>query len=215
MVERPARDWLDWHRPYDDPESPLSRRLQIVRQRLREALDSRGPGAIRLVSMCAGQGRDVLGVLPSHARRDDVTATLAELDKRNARIAAAAAAAAGLAGVRVLQADAALTDAYAGIVPADIVLACGVFGNISDADIRRTVETLPSLCAPGATVLWTRGRFGDADVAQEIRAWFIAAGFEEVSFDAPDDVHYRVGVNRLVVTPPALERGARMFTFLR
>lgn len=215
MTDAVPPDWLDWHRPYDDPASPLSRRLRIVQQRLAEALDRRGPGAIRIVSMCAGQGRDVLGVLPSHPRRDDVTATLVEMDERNARIAAAAAEEAGLAGVRVRQADAALTDTYADIVPTDIVLACGVFGNISDADIRRTVETLPSLCAPGATVLWTRGRFGDVDVAQEIRVWFDAAGFEEVSFDAPDDVHYRVGVHRLVVTPPALEPGARMFTFLR
>jgi hypothetical protein len=157
----------------------------------------------------------VLGVLPSHARCGDVTVTLVELDARNARIAAAAAEEAGLTGVRVLQADAALTDTYAGIVPADIVLACGVFGNISDADIRRTVEALPSFCAPGATVLWTRGRFGEVDVAQEIRAWFAGAGFEEVSFDAPDDVHYRVGVNRLVGTPPPQRRGVRMFTFFR
>ena len=39
----------------------------------------------------------------------------------------------------VVTADAALTDAYAGLVPADIVLACGVFGNITDEDVDRTV----------------------------------------------------------------------------
>jgi hypothetical protein len=150
------RDWAEWHRPYDDPASLLSGRLRRVQDHLRVLLDRQPPGPVQLISLCAGQGRDVIGVLAGHQRGADVRARLVELDLRNVEYARRAAAAAGLDGVEVLAADAGLTDAYAGAVPAQIVVACGIFGNITDADIARTVFGLPGLCAPGAGVIWTR-----------------------------------------------------------
>ncbi len=76
------RDWLRWHEQYDDPESPLRQRLALVQSHLSDALFSAPPGPVRLVSLCAGQGRDVIGVLPRHPRRADVTAVLVEADSR-------------------------------------------------------------------------------------------------------------------------------------
>jgi hypothetical protein len=57
-----ARDWHAWHDEYDDPASSLSRRLVVVRRQVDAILRAR-PGPTRLVSMCAGDGRDVLPVL--------------------------------------------------------------------------------------------------------------------------------------------------------
>jgi hypothetical protein len=208
------RNWLEWHRPYDDPTSSLSRRLRVVQRLLREAIDAH-PGPIRLISMCAGQGRDVIPVLAEHPRRDDVAALLVELDPRNADAARAAARLAGLGRVTVRRDDAALTDNYAEATPADIVLACGIFGNISDADIENTVRHLPQLCAAGATVLWTRGRRPDHDLTPQIRRWFAESGFEEVAFEAPEDTHYTVGAHRLVGPPAPIESGLKLFTFIR
>jgi hypothetical protein len=71
-------------------------------------------------------------------------------------LARRAAQDAGLNGVQVVTGDASLTDAYVGAVPADLVLVCGVFGNISTEDIQRTIASLPQLCAVDATVIWTR-----------------------------------------------------------
>lgn len=193
----------------------MARRLAVVQQRLREAIDARPAGAIRLVSMCAGQGRDVIPVLAEHARGREVEALLVELDPRNAAAAEAGVRAAGLSKVRVLCGDAALTDSYEGAVPAEIVLACGIFGNITPEHIKRTVEHLPMFCAPGATVLWTRGRWKDNDPTDDIRRWFAEAGFEELSFDAPDDTPYSVGANRYVGPPRALEGGITLFEFFR
>lgn len=208
-------DWKAWHAPYDEPGSRLARRLATVQQRLREALDARPPGRIRLVSMCAGEGRDVIPVLASHDRGRDVDALLVELDPRNAAAAEAAARGASLSNVRVLVADAGLTENYADAVPPDIVLACGIFGNISDADIERTVRALPMFCSAGATVLWTRGRWKDNDPTEQIRRWFGESGFEEVAYDAPDEWLYSVGANRYVGTPRALEPGITLFEFFR
>lgn len=100
------------------------------------ALDGSAPGPLRVVSLCAVQGRDLLGVLADHPRRDDVLARLVELDPRNTDAAREVVRAAGLRGVEVVTADAALTDHYVDFVPADLVLVCRIFGNISDDDIH-------------------------------------------------------------------------------
>jgi hypothetical protein len=208
------RDYVEWHRPYDDPGSGLSQRLALVQAHLRSALDDRAPGAIRLISMCAGQGRDVTGVLAGHPRRGDVASWLVELEDDNVAFARRAAAEAGLAGVEVMKADAGTTDSYRTAVPADIVLACGIFGNITEDDIATTVAALPGLCAPGATVIWTRGRSAP-DATGWIRALFGDAGFTELAFGAPEGTLYGVGAHRLTVPPPAFEAGRRLFSFIR
>ena len=58
-----------------------------------------------------GQGRDLLGVLADHPRRDDVRARLVELDVRNTALAEERSRAARLTHVDVVTADASLTAA--------------------------------------------------------------------------------------------------------
>lgn len=206
------RDWAEWHRDYDDPGSLLSRRLELVQGHLRAELDRSPAGDTRLISLCAGQGRDVIGVLAGHPRRDDVRARLVELDERNVTVARRAAQAAGLDGVEVLQADAGTTDVCAGAVPARIVVVCGVFGNIAVSDIQATVAALPSLCAPGALVVWTRHRL-PPDLTPAIRSWFGEAGFREEAFDNSQDGAMSVGAHRLTGEPAPLVPGQRLFAF--
>jgi hypothetical protein len=208
------KDWVAWHAAYDDPESPLSTRLRVVRGHLWAALDAAPPGPVRLVSLCAGQGHDVLGVLPGHPRGPDVSAVLVESDPRNAALAREGARRAGLAQVEVRQADAARVANYADALPADVLLLCGIFGNVSDEDIQRTARAAPALCAPGATVIWTRNR-RPPDLTPRVRAWFQASGFDEVAFDVPDETlpGVSVGVGRLAVAPPAALPDGPLFTF--
>jgi len=205
-------DWVEWHRPYDDPTSPLSARLRCVQSWIRRVVDAAPSGAVRVVSACAGQGRDLFGALADHPRAGDVAARLVEADPVNVEIARAAAEEAGLPGVEVVEGDASRARAYAGAVPADLVLWCGVFGNVSEPDMRWSIQHLPELCAPGATVIWTRHR-RPPDLTPRIRAWFADAGFEEVGFEAPDGYVFGVGVHRLVGPARPLAAGLSFFTF--
>jgi hypothetical protein len=213
-----SRDWARWHDAYDDPSSPLSVRLTLVQRHLSAALRAAPLGPVSVVSLCAGQGRDVLGVLPGHPRRADVRAVLVELDPRNGALAAQRAAQADLAGVEVRQADAAVVAGYADALPADVLLLCGIFGNVSQTDIARTIAVAPSLCAPGGTVIWTRHR-RPPDLTPRLREWFGDAGFEELSFDSPDTASMTsVGVHRLSADAAARSGTlrlptARLFTF--
>lgn len=204
-------DWRTWHEDYTDPDSALGRRLTVVQAQVRAALDRSAPGSSRAISICAGQGHDLIGVLAEHPRRADVTARLVELDERNALLARRAAKEAGLGGVEVVVADASMTDAYGGAVPADLVLLCGVFGNISAEDIANTVSCLPRLCAPQATVIWTRHRH-PPDLTPYIRETFERAGFGELAFkDAPP---FGVGANRLLTPPLPFTNSVRLFEFI-
>jgi hypothetical protein len=207
------RHWLDWHDQYNEAGSTLSRRLELVRAQIQGHLDRAAPGPIRAISICAGQGRDLIGVLANHPRRRDVTSRLVELDPDNAAEARRLAADAGLDRVEVVTADASVTTAYEGAVPADLVLACGVFGNITDADIDRTIGYLPTFCAPGATLIWTRHRMAP-DATPRIRARLADVGFEEVAFEPVENAHATVGTNRLASEPPPFERDVKLFEFV-
>jgi hypothetical protein len=206
-----GRDWVAWHDAYDDPGAPLAQRLLAVQARVAEALDEAPPGPLRAVSICAGQGRDLIGVLREHPRGRDVTARLVELEPHNAEIARRSAADAGLNQVDVVTGDAARTGAYAGLVPARLVLACGVFGNISDEDVARTIRYCAGLCATGGTVVWTRGR-GEPDLIPQICEWFAGEGFELLGVSEPG-TRWGVGAHRFAGTPRPLPAGQQMFTF--
>jgi predicted enzyme related to lactoylglutathione lyase len=208
-----GRDWAAWHRGYDEPDSTIARRLVAVQGRIRDAVTSRPAGPIRVVSMCAGEARDLVGALDGHPRRADVVGRLVELEPGLAGAALAAAAAVGLTGLEALVADAGCTDSYVGAVPADLVLACGIFGNLTDADIERAVAHLPSLCAPDAVVIWTRHR-RPPDLAPVICHWLARSGFVLEWLSDPGE-SYGVGVHRFVGEPVELRPGKRIFTFGR
>jgi hypothetical protein len=204
MTQPTGRDWHAWYAQYDDPTSSLSRRLEEVRRQLAADLDARaatGERSIRLLSLCAGDGRDTIPVIA--ARPDlDVEACLVELDPELADAARAAATTAGL-DIDVRTADAGSFESIRDRLLGDVLMLCGIFGNISDADVEHCVSAARAMVRPGGTVIWTRGsRVPEdptdqrGDPAEWVRGLFTSAGFEEVAFVAPADTSYRVGVCR-------------------
>jgi hypothetical protein len=208
-----AIDWYDWHAEYEEPDSILSHRLATVQQHLRDALDQLPDGPVRLVGLCAGQGRDIAGVLAGHPRAADVSGRIVELDPRNTETAQVLLAQAGAGDrIEVITGDASRTDAYTGAVPADLIVAVGIFGNIVDADVQKLIKHLPGLSAPGARVFWSRG-INRADLNPEIRGWFKDAGFEEVAWELLDGT-MGLGVNRYASPPQPLRSGVQLFNFV-
>ena len=52
------------------------------------------------------------------------------------------------------------------------MLACGVFGDVADEDMARTMRCCAGLCAPGGTVEWTHGAV--KLILSRILSWFAA-----------------------------------------
>jgi hypothetical protein len=210
------RDYLNWHDAYDDAASDLSWRLRRVQAHIRVALDQI-KGRVVVLSLCAGDGRDVLQVL---AERDDssrVQVTLIELHPVLAQRARDFAAEAGLQNITVRTVDAGNTAAYVGSVPADIVIMIGIFGNVSDEDVRRTIHAAPQLCRPGACLLWSRGTSG-TDRNGSIRSSLAEAGFVELDygeFDQAQGERAAFGSARYEGASQPLITGRQLFTFVR
>jgi hypothetical protein len=208
--------WVRWHRDYEDPGSNLSLRLRTVQRMVGQVLDTASPqgGPIQVISMCAGQGRDVIDVVSTHRRRADVSAILVELDPDLVAFARERASSAGVAEhVLVEHGDASLCRLYSEHVPADLVLVCGVFGNVSASDIANTIQALPGFCRPGGHVIWTRHR-RSPNATPSIRAEFAASGFGEIEFVAPDSTVMTVGHHRLDGPTAAFHPDRRLFDFV-
>lgn len=210
-----ARDWVAWHDGYAKEGHPLRDRLVAVSEVMATALTRAPPGQVRLASLCAGDGRDVVGAVADHPRRADVVARLVEVDNGLAATARRSLAEAGIAG-EVVTGDAGDTAVLAAVAPVDVLLLCGIFGNVSDADVERTIAAVPTLCRSGATVLWTRHR-REPDLTPTIRCWFDEAGCRRLDLrtggSAGTVADWAVGVERV-------ERGvdfqaARLFRFVR
>ncbi len=201
-------DWAAWHTPYDDPDSPLSQRLHAVRAEVAAGLDRAPEGPVRVLSLCAGRGLDLLPLLPVHARGADVCGRLIELDSRNVEIARSLAP----VGIEILQADAGDTVACIGATPADLLLLCGIFGNVSDEDVERTAAAVPQLCSAGATVVWTRSTH-TPDLTPAVRQWFAQAGVVETAFVTEGPGGWAVGAGIFHGQPEPLVPGRRLFTF--
>jgi hypothetical protein len=199
-------DWVEWHTAYES-DTPLARRLVAVQEQIARALTRAPSGPVRLLSLCAGEGRDVLPVLGRHPRGGDVVGRLVERDPRLCARAATAAP----PGVAVVAGDAGTTAACHGAAPADLLLLCGIFGNVSDDDVRRTVAAVPALLTAGGTVIWTR-HTGSPDLTPRLRAWFAAAGVAETAFVTGDRWSVGAGVRHAGPDEPATDE--RLFTFV-
>ncbi|MCA1709701.1 MAG: class I SAM-dependent methyltransferase [Actinobacteria bacterium] len=203
-------DWVAWHEAYDDGDSSLARRLDLVQRRLGELIQGASPRR-RVLSLCAGDGRDVIPVLARAA--SPPAALLVENDETLARRARESALAAGLEALEVRCADAGDPASFEQVLPADILLLCGIFGNIEHNSVKEVIDILPRLLAAGGHVIWTRGG-SEPDRRPEIRGWFPQAGLREIAFDgAPEP--YGVGVNRLAAGAVygARPLPQRVFTF--
>lgn len=208
------RDYQEWLHHYDDPSSSLSWRLRTVQAWLSAELDAR-PGPLKVLSVCAGDGRDIIDVLGARVDADRVRVVLLEAHPDIADQARDRAAAADVADLTVRICDAADTASYGDAVPADLVLLVGIFGNISHSDISRTIATAPQFCSPGATLIWSRGRDRD-DLNDRIRAEFADAGFTELAY-AESDLRSRPALGSVRYDGPSvpLDSEQHLFTFWR
>jgi hypothetical protein len=216
MSVAPPIDWYRWHDDYDELESSSSHRLAAVQERIAAELDR---GARTVVSVAAGQSRDLLPLLIRHPRGRSVRALVVESDERNAEFAEGAAEGAGLTGLEVVTGDAGVSDVYLGHAPADLVLVCGLFEHVGPADRTRTSDALARLVAPGGSVVWAVQATAPegADVLDAtsagIRADLAAAGF---AADGPLTVgpaEFVVGTERRTGAALPLEAGTRLFTW--
>lgn len=206
------QDWYRWHAPYDQLQTAQTDRLGEVQEAIAAYLDAAPAGDLRAVSACSGQSRDLLPMLINHPRGHDIDATMIELEPLNASFLHGALGSTALTRVEVVVADAGDAASYAGLVPVDLLLMCGVFANIAIDDARRTIGRLPELCAPGGMLVWTTYGESLAD-ADDVLAALDAAGFGTVSLTWTADRASLVAVHRFDGDTVPFSPEGRLFSF--
>jgi tetratricopeptide (TPR) repeat protein len=199
-------DWYRWHTLYQH-SAPLKERLTLVRRQISACLTQCPSGKIRVISVCAGDGRDLLGAMAGHPRARDVAACLVERDPRLIEDGRAAASAAGLDGnMEFRHDDAAVSSSYDGFAPAQLVILCGMLGLVSQAETPRLVRSLALLCEGGGFVIWSRNlnfragrRHADMFIRLMGEAGFDALRSETTSgkrlFRPPPQAQFTVGTH--------------------
>lgn len=178
-------DWSEWYKQYDSFPS-LQARLRIVQEQITAALNECPPGPVRIVSICAGDGRDLIGTLQNHPRRNDVTASLLDSDLDSVYRGKTAAVAAGLGGqLNFIHADAALAGNYAGAIPADLVILSGLLVHLRHENVPAFIRSLRMFCRTGGYVIWNRHfvLYQGHEQVRVIRKLFQQATFEEIHFE--------------------------------
>ncbi|NNN20704.1 MAG: SAM-dependent methyltransferase [Acidimicrobiales bacterium] len=203
--------WESWHDSYSVKNSDLSYRLEVVKQRLQELIE-RFEVPVRILSLCAGQGHDVIQTLKENPNLNISKALLVELDPKNVSVGESEIKRSGLGTVNYLEGDAANVSLYSDFVPVEILLLCGIFGNISLDDIKNTLERSSSFLAPGGFVVWTRHR-KEPDATPAIRNWCAEFGYREIAFDTPDRHEFSVGTYELVKAPSKFLPDGKLFQF--
>lgn len=207
--------WSNWPaRAY--LRSGYQLRLGAVQSHLTDCLDDAAPGPLRLVSICAGDGRDVIGVLESHPRRADVEAWLVELDRKSVESGRKSAEAKGLTDrVTFINGDATDYATYSNILPCDIVMMCGVLGHVRPSERAEMVKKAARFCKPGGAIVWTRGVKQGRSRLAEVERLFDHAICEKVRTSVTPDEKWGVVTHRYVGQPHMSPSGGRIFTFDR
>ncbi len=204
--------WESWHDPYRDKDSYLSHRLETVKRRLKESI-GQFEVPVKVLSLCAGQGHDVIQTLRENPSLNISKALLVELDPKNVSIGEGEIRLSGLENVSYLEGDAANMALYSDFVPVEILMLCGIFGNITLEDIRKTLAASSSFLTLGGTLIWTRHR-RKPDVTPKIRNWCEEFGYQEVAFDAPDKDDFSVGTYQLEKAPLPFVSDGKLFQFI-
>jgi hypothetical protein len=178
-------DWHKWHNGYDENPA-LKRRLALVRKHLSKCLDRSAPGEVRIISVCAGDGRDVLTTLAVHSRLADARARLVELDPKLVTDGEKACSALELSRhVEFVNGDATDPGSYRPVAPASIVVMCGMLGLVDHPEMPNVVRAMQALCAPGGHVVWTRRLDWRRGIRQTkiLRNLMAEAGFRHVALN--------------------------------
>lgn len=208
------KDWVEWHKHYDTADSSLNQRLVLVQSAIRQCLPQQRD-VYTILDICAGDGRDLIEVLSNYEHKDSLRGVLVELDSQLVNEMQVRAQTANIPpSLNIIQDDASQTHTYKDSIPADLILLCGVFGNISNDDIAKTIQNLPKFCKRGTRVIWTLNRRAP-DRTDEIRDLFHANGFDEANFVSTNDATYGVGVHTFTAPTPAMGDNVTMFSFLK
>lgn len=209
-------NWSHWHKHYDS-NADLQARLHLVGEQISRCLHSCPAGRIRVVSVCAGDGRDLIGALINHPRRNDVEALLLDNDRESIERGRRVVSEARLEQrVRLVEADAGRAENYASGLPSDILILSGFLGHLRPGDVENLIHQLPMFCRRGSWVIWSRHLVLNQGPHQvrAIQECFRKTKFESATFSCTSPDGFAVGAERFQGEPAVFDANRVLFEFI-
>src|SRR5690606_15461460 len=185
-------NWQKWHDKYKSDDN-LKNRLLAVQKAIKSCLPKDNNEIYTILDLGAGDGRDIAEALKNYPKPANIQGLLVEIDEVLAAQAMQAMQNAELTNLKVIVGDASSIKNSASTVPVDLVLLCGIVGNISDEDVEKAIKALPMLLKPGGKVIWTRNR-REPDKTPVIRELLKSNDLDEVQYIAAENSIYGIGV---------------------
>lgn len=195
-------------------EARYQHRLATVSQQLAQALHACPASSIQVTSLCAGDGRDAIGTLANHPRREQVRATLVELHSTSVANGRAHAERVGLDQiVTFIEADGTQYATYRDIPPANALLVCGTWGHVPPHQRDEMMRAIKGLLARDGIVIWTRGVAKGMKRLDEITSLFTPREWQEVQVELTQDRQFAVASYRFVGAETMLPAEGTIFDF--
>jgi hypothetical protein len=207
--------WNGWpDKIYQDKS--YQQRLEAVQGQIKKFLDTAPAGPFRILNICAGDGRDVLGAVCEHPRRTDVFAWFVELDRDSVEQGRQTAVKLGLENsTRFINGDATVYSTYRSVGRADLVIACGVWGHVPTPEKPSLVRAMATFCNPGGRLIWTRGVSRGIEKVRELEALFDEQTWDDHQLTFTPNKSWAVAIYRYCGPMLELPADGQIFNFQR
>lgn len=203
-------DWHTWNDHYDNADSELSKRLNKVKEYLKNTLLNIEIPTV--LNICSGQGKDILESMVELDKDAEVYLIDTNTNSLNAAINFAKTN--NIGTITFINEDASHTSTYKkyDIPKSNIVLACGLFGHLNQEDSYGLVDFLKTQIKANGTVIWTKNIENDS--ISNLRKYFIDNNFEEISYFGPEGSPWAVVCNKYIGEEFDLSKEYKIFNFI-
>ena len=173
--------WNDWHmQEYNNVASTPYQRNQIVQEYIKDFISDKEE--LVIVSMGAGQGRDILPLLHNNITH---TVYLIDTEQKCLNYAEEYSLFNKIDNVHLINEDAFVLKTYNDIPKADLIIFCGMLNNVNEDDVNKFAKYTTLLLKDGGEIIWSRRTY-DNDYNKELRAIFTNNGYVELNYTKND-----------------------------
>lgn len=173
--------WTEWHEnAYNNTNSLAYQRTEIVKNLINKYLYEINKNVV-IVSIGAGQGRDILSVLKERKDNNRIFTYLIDTDMECLDYAKNYAEKNNIINVNVVNIDGSLTENYKDIPKADLIIFCGMMNQKNTEEVKSLANNMKFLCNEDAQIIWSRHGY-DEDYSTSFRNVFNENFYKELDF---------------------------------
>ena len=206
--------WTEWHEEaYNDINSLPYQRTEIVKDLINKYLSEIDKDIV-VISIGAGQSRDILPVLIGRKDNDRITTYLIDTDIECLNYAKNYAKDNNIINVHIVDMDGSLVKNYKDIPKADLIIFCGMMTQKNTDEVKKLANNIKLICNKDAQIIWSRHGY-DKDYSTPFRNVFNENFYKELDFYISHKEPFFICRNIIMSNPLNIEtkKDVKIFIF--